>query len=133
MLIVESKGWPIGVNIFPAHRHEPSLVEETLEYALKWVGMPKNMIGDGAYSSQPLSERLLRDHDICLTAPPKKHYVNFFHDGRKLRRLKRRWQVERCFAWIKHHRRIHCRWDFYPENYLGFVHLACIKILLTLV
>ena len=133
MLIVDSNGLPIGVNVFPANRHEPALVEETLDYSLKSIGSPRHMIGDTAYSSKPLTQRLLKNYKIQLTAPPKRHYVNFFHDKRKLRRSKRRWKVERCFAWIKHHRRVHCRWEFYPENYLGFVHLACIQILLKYV
>lgn len=133
MLIVDSKGLPIAVKVFPANQHEPALVEETIDYSLKWVKKPKHLIGDTAYSSKPLTERLLSKHHIQLTAPPKRHYVNFFHDKRKLRRAKRRWKVERGFAWLKHHRRIHCRWEFYPENYLGFVHLACIQILLKFI
>lgn len=133
MLMVDSNGWPIAVNLFPANEHEPALVEATIEYSLKSIIKPKNLLGDTAYSSKPLTERLLKKYGINLTAPPKRHYVNFFHDQRKLRRLKRRWKVERCFAWLKHLRRIHCRWDFYPENYLGFVHLACVFLLLKLI
>ena len=51
-------------------------------------------------------------------------------DGRKLRRYKRRWKVERLFAWLQNYRRVLVRQERYLDNFLGFVHLACIKILL---
>ncbi len=51
-------------------------------------------------------------------------------DGRKLRRYKRRWKVERLFAWLQNFRRVLVRHDRYLENYIGFVLLGCIVILL---
>jgi transposase len=51
-------------------------------------------------------------------------------DGRKLLRYKRRWKIERVFAWFNNYRRIIVRWDYHVENFLGFVLLACILILL---
>ena len=47
-----------------------------------------------------------------------------------MRRYRRRWKVERLNAWLQNFRRIATRFDYYVENYLGFVHLGCIKILL---
>ena len=43
---------------------------------------------------------------------------------------RRRWKVERLNAWLQNFRRIATRFDYYADNYLGFVHLGCIKILL---
>ncbi len=51
-------------------------------------------------------------------------------DGRRLRRYKRRWIVERFFAWMQWHRRILVRWEYHPKNFLGFVQLAASCILL---
>jgi len=51
-------------------------------------------------------------------------------DSRKLRRYKRRWKIERVFAWFNNYRRIIVHWDYHVENFLGFVLLACILILL---
>lgn len=51
-------------------------------------------------------------------------------DGRKLRRYKQRRKIERLFAWLHNFRRTAMRFDFHDENYLGFVHLGCIRILL---
>jgi transposase len=52
------------------------------------------------------------------------------HDGRRLRRYRKRWKVERLFAWLKRYRRICVRWERKAANYLAFVHLGCIVILL---
>ena len=51
-------------------------------------------------------------------------------DGRKLRRYKRRWKIERLFAWLHNFRRLVIRYERRVDNYLGFVHLGCIVILL---
>lgn len=91
---------------------------------------PKRLIGDKAYDSDPLDAELA-EAGIELMAP---HKVNrkraITHDGRKLRRYKRRWKVERLFAWLQNYRRILVRYEYHDENYLGFVHLGCILILL---
>jgi transposase len=51
-------------------------------------------------------------------------------DSRKLRRYRRRRKVERLRAWLQNFRRVATRFDFHVKNFLGFVHLGCIKILL---
>ncbi len=47
-----------------------------------------------------------------------------------LRRYRRRWKVERLFAWPQSFHRILTRHERHAKNYLGVVHLGCIKILL---
>jgi transposase len=37
--------------------------------------------------------------------------------------------IERFFAWIQWQRRILVRWEYYPQNFLGFVQLAYLVIL----
>ena len=51
-------------------------------------------------------------------------------DGRKLRRYRRRWKVERLFAWLQNFRRLVVRYERYSSNYLGFVLLGSLVILL---
>ncbi|WP_417909463.1 transposase, partial [Candidatus Electronema sp. PJ] len=50
--------------------------------------------------------------------------------GRKLRRYKRRWKVERLFAWLQNFRRLVVRYDRHADNFLAFLLLACSIILL---
>lgn len=51
-------------------------------------------------------------------------------DGRPLRRYRRRWKVERLFAWLQNYRRIVVRYERHSENFLGMLHFACCLILL---
>ena len=51
-------------------------------------------------------------------------------DGQELRRYKRRWKVERLFAWLHNFRRLVTRYEVKVENFLGFLHLGSILILL---
>jgi transposase len=89
------------------------------------------MIGDKAYDSDPLDKQLQTAFGIELIAPHKANRKRAkTQDGRKLRRYKRRWKIERLFAWLQNFRRIVVRYEYHDENYLGFVHLACMLILL---
>jgi transposase len=67
---------------------------------------------------------------IQLIAPPRKNRQNKTQDGRPWRRKKRRYKVERFFAWRQAFRRVLVRWEVKAENGLGFVNLACVLILL---
>jgi len=91
---------------------------------------PERLIGDRAYDSNGLDERLLRERGIELIAPHLSHRRRKTQDGRPLRRYKRRWLVERLFAWLQNYRRLITRWERHAENFLGFLHLGCICILL---
>jgi transposase len=51
-------------------------------------------------------------------------------DGRPLRRYRRRWRVERLFAWLYRFRRLVIRWEYPVENFFGMVRLGCMQILL---
>jgi transposase len=50
---------------------------------------------------------------------PKRSPVSFIYEK----------TVERFFAWIQWQRRILVRWEYYIQNFLGFVQLACLVIL----
>ncbi len=88
------------------------------------------MIGDKAYDSDPLDAELA-GRGIELIAPHRRNRKKpRTQDGRKLRRYRRRWKVERLNAWLQNFRRVATRFEYHVENFLGFVHLGCIKILL---
>jgi transposase len=122
-------GLPVAIYTYSASPHEVKLVGATVCGRFT-DERPKIMIGDKAYDSDPLDEELQR-LDIELIAPHKANRKKArTQDGRKLRRYKRRWKIERLFAWLQNFRRIVVRYEYHSDNYLGFVHLACIVILL---
>ncbi len=65
-----------------------------------------------------------------MIAPYRKNRRHKTQDGRLLSRYKRRWKIERLFAWLGHFRHLLVRHEHHVENYLGFVHLGCRIILL---
>jgi hypothetical protein len=78
-----------------------------------------------AHDSDPLDETLHQD-GIEMIAPHRSNRSKPpTQDGRRLSRYLRRWLVERFFA-IQWQRRILVRWEYHPQNFLGFVQLACL-------
>jgi transposase len=128
MAIAAVTSLPLAVTVDSASPHETKLVEETLAGSFL-DELPARLIGDRAYDSDPLDRRLERDYGIELIAPDRENR-NQTQDGRKLRRYKRRWCVERLFAWLQWFRRLVTRYEYHIENFLGMVRLGCMRIML---
>jgi transposase len=78
----------------------------------------------------PLDEQLAQE-GIQVIAPHRDNRTKApTQDGRSLRRYRRRWKIERLFAWLQNYRRLIVRHDYKIENFVGFVHLGCILFLL---
>lgn len=100
--------------------HEVTLVEATLEDRFV-AKLPARLIGDRAYDSDSL-DAALRGLGIAMIAPHRRNRKKpKTQDGRSLRRYKRRWKVERLFAWLGNFRRLVVRYEYHAANYLGFV------------
>jgi transposase len=128
--IAERHGLPIALRVTSASPHESQLVEDTLRERFV-APMPERMIGDRGYDSDPLDQRLREQQGVELIAPHRYNRIKpRTQDGRVLRRYRRRWKVERLFAWLKNYRRILIRWERHASNYLGMVQLGCVLILL---
>jgi hypothetical protein len=102
MAIAAVTSLPLAVTVDSTSPHEIKLVKETLG---RWE----------------------RDYGIELIAPNRKNRSQT-RDGRKLRRYKRRWCVERLFAWLQWFRRLVTRYE-YHENF-RMVRLGCMRIML---
>ena len=129
MVVADGSSLPLAVHAASASPHEVSLVGETL--CERFVEeCPSKLVGDRAYDSDPLDEALLGE-GIEMIAPHRRNRKKAkTQDGRKLRRYKRRWKIERLFAWLSNFRRLVVRYERRVENYLGFVHLGCMVILM---
>jgi transposase len=130
MAIVDRHGLPLAVSIASASPHETKLVEATLEQRFL-PEPPERMIGDLAYDSEKLDQQLLDNYATEMIAPHKGNRKSPpTQDGRPLRRYRRRWKVERFFAWLHNSRRLVTRWEYHAANFLAMLHLACALILL---
>jgi transposase len=128
MAVTDGHGLPIAVDVASASPAEVKLVHATLD-ARFVEEVPERLIGDKAYDSDPLAETLA-EVGIELIAPHRCNRKVKTQDGRPLRRYKRRWKIERLFAWLQNFRRLVTRWEYDVHNFLGFVQLGCIVILL---
>ena len=130
MVIADRAGLPIAVGIASASPHEVTLAEETIDNGFL-PHAPQRLIGDRAYDSDPLDARLRDERGIELICPHRRGRKRAVtQDGRPLRRYRKRWRVERLFAWLQNYRRLITRHERHADNFLGFVHLGCICILL---
>ena len=89
------------------------------------------VMADRAYDSEGLRDhldaerfRLVARHRTGRVRPPTA-------DGRACRRLKRRWIVERTFAWLHSYCRVATRFEKDIGRYDGLVRLACAFICLN--
>jgi transposase len=128
MAICDRGGLPIAVHVASASPYEPHLVPATLD-ARFLPDLPWCLIGDRGYDSDGLDDLLMTQYGIEMIAANRRGRAKT-QDGRPLRRAKRRWKVERLFAWLHNCRRVVTRWERHVGNYLGMVQLACARILL---
>jgi transposase len=129
MAVADRTGLPLAVHTAAATPHEVTLVPDTLVQVFT-TELPERLIGDKAYDSDPL-DASLATVGIEMIAPHRTNRQQpATQDGRPLRRYRRRWKMERLFAWLQNFRRLVVRHEYHAENFLGFVHWACILILL---
>ena len=138
MVVVDGQGIPIGGTLASASPAEVKLAEETLETVKvprKGRGRPKKrplrLIGDKGYDSDPLRKRL-KELKIDLIVPHRKNRTKAkAQDGRKLKRYRKRWKIERTFSQFNNFRRLVVRYERLITTYRGFFHLACLMIVLN--
>lgn len=140
MIVVDGNGVPLNEVVASASVHEGHLAEPTVEE----IGIAKHrsrkrqvkkrvplrVIADKGYDDDGL-RATFAEAEIDLIVPYRSNRANRpFEDGRKLRRYRKRYKVERTNAWLKKFRRVAVRWDRNLSAYKGFVKIACICITL---
>lgn len=131
MAVAERDGLPLAIALAGGERHDVVLTDRTLDAAFV-DELPPRLIADKAWDSGKHATALARERHIELVAPKRRgaNPSSRRQDGRSLRRYRRRWKVERPFAWLKQFRSITSRWERKSTNYLGFLLLACAVIFL---
>ena len=129
MVLVDGAGTPLGAYLSSASPAEVTLLTKTLR-AVPKLGTPVRLITDRGYDSNA-ARSMLVERGIEPIIPARSNNTSATHqDGRKLRRYRHRWIIERTFAWLGWFRRLVVRYDRLLATYGGFFHLAC--ALLTL-
>jgi len=128
MVLVDGQGLPLGMHLSSASPSEGRLAEATVK-ARVTRRKPARIIADKGYDWRALWLRM-RQLGIDLIVPHRKNTKNTYQDGRKLRRYRRRWIIERTNAWLFNFRRLTVRYERKVELFQAFVHMACSLIAL---
>jgi len=129
MVVVDGKGIPLGSHVASASSAEITLLERTLAPIRINGRPPERVIGDKAYDSDPHRVRLALRNNIELIAPLRSNRRGrSLQDGRFLRRVRRRWRVERTISWYARFRRLVVRYERCQFMYEAFVHVASLMI-----
>ncbi|NCT77109.1 MAG: IS5 family transposase [Chitinophagaceae bacterium] len=129
MAIADRNGLPVAICTHEANTHEVKLIEKTL--SRRFVRRKiKRIIADRAYDSDK-ADKQLQKNQIELIAPRRSNRKSKpAQDGRCLRRYRNRWKVERLFAWIHNYRCCYVRYEYHDANFLVFVQIACMMIIM---
>lgn len=138
MVLADGQGTPLGICVEAATPSEVKLLERTLDSVKvkrrrgerRRPHKPERLIADRGYDSNP-ARALLVSREIEPIIPKRRNNKKATHqDGRKLRRYRRRWIIERTNSWLQNFRRLVARYERKVKNFEALVHLACALVTL---
>lgn len=131
MVLADGAGTPLGVHVEKASPSEVKLLEPTLNNACAACGkQPQRLIADRGYDSNAVRALLVKRGIDPIIPARRNNAIATHQDGRKLRRYRRRWIVERTHSWLQRFRRLVVRYERSAVVFLGFVHIACALVTL---
>ena len=135
MVLADGAGTPLGVHLEKASPSEVKLVEATLDSVKVKTGKrkrgkpkrgkPKRLIGDRGYDSNTVRALLVKRGIEPIIPARSNNRVATHQDGRKMRRYKRRWIIERSNGWLQTFRRLVVRYERSEKIFSALVHMAC--------
>lgn len=134
-MLIDAAGVPLAVAVDAANVPEGPLGLAVLMMILPLLRLnpsdaPFPVLADKAYDDDWLREQLAEMGFQLVSRHRKNRVTKKTSDGRRERRLKRRWKVERTNAWLHSYRRAVTRYEKSVARYEGFVSLACAFICL---
>jgi transposase len=135
MVLADGSGTPLGIHLEKASPSEVKLVEATLDNVKVKVGKrkrgkPKRLIGDRGYDSNTVRALLVKRGIEPIIPARCNNTIATHQDGRKMRRYKRRWIIERSNSWLQTFRRMVVRYERSEKIFAALVHMACALITL---
>jgi len=135
-VISEASGHPISYTIGKANYHDQRLVIKTID-GITISGRrrrPKRMGGDKGFDSDPLRKECRIRRIVPVFIPRNNHTPQItVRERREQKYCRKRWRIERTFAWINMNRRIDRMLERKTKSYEMFMDLAVIRHYLRLV
>jgi transposase len=129
-VVVDASGLPLGMATASADVSEQELLKPALDDVPVEIPPGTPVITDKGHDSDPLRDDL-EDAGYEPIIPHRRNRVKpSRNDGRRLRRYRHRWKVERTNAWLHCYRGVAVRWSYYSFLYDGLVYIAFIHMAL---
>jgi transposase len=129
-VVTDASGLPLAMAMAAANVSEQDLLEQALDEVPVEVPPGTPILLDKGYDSDPLRDQL-EDEGYEPIIPHRRNRVKpSRNDGRRFRRYKRRYRIERTNAWLHCYRGIAVRWSHYSFMYNGLVYIAFIHMAL---
>jgi transposase len=137
--VTEGKGLPLAFLVTAAHVSEVTVGLQVVDQVPvpRPQGRPRqrpaSLAADKSYDSADFWGELRR-RGIQPSIPQRKLQNRRRRPGRlpQVHQVsQRRWKVERSQGWLDNWRRLVTRYDWYSENYLAFLTIACFMVILS--
>jgi IS5 family transposase len=129
-IVVDASGLPLGLAAAAANESEQALLVPALNDVPVDVPPGTPVIADRGHDSDPLRDEVEAAGFVPVIPHRKNRVKPSRNDGRRLRRYRHRWLVERTNAWLHCYRGLAVRWAYYPFMYVALVYLSFIHLAL---
>ena len=92
--------------------------------------LPERLIGDKAYDSDVLDQTLAEEYGVEMISPNRSNRNARARTADRCVAIDADGRSRAIFAWMQNYRRLVTRWEYHIENFLGFVQLACLLMLI---
>jgi transposase len=135
MVLADGQGTPLGIYVAAASPSEMKLVEATLDSisicaSRSQPARPQRLVADRGYDSNQVRALLVKRQIEPIIPARSNNQVATHQDGRKLRRYRHRWIVERTNSWLQTFRRLVVRYEYLSAVFIALVHMACVLVTL---
>ena len=123
-VVVDNSGLPLGLATAGAHVSEQQLLVPALGAVPVAIPAGTPVISDKGHDSDPLRDELAGAGYEPIIPHRNNRVKPSRNDGRRLRRYRHRWKVERTNAWLHCYRGLATRWSSYSVMYDSLVSIA---------
>jgi IS5 family transposase len=129
-IVVDASGLPLGAAAAAANASECALAMPALDDVPVSIPEGTPVIADRGHDSDELRDEL-EGQGLEPIIPHRRGRVRASrNDGRRLKRYRRRYIIERTNAWLHCYRGLAVRWAYYSFMYVGLMYTAFIAIAL---
>lgn len=129
-VVTDASGLPLGMAADAANVPETDLLKPAVDEVPVDVPPGTPVIADKGHDSDPLRDEVEADGYRTIIPHRKNRVKPSRNDGRRLRRYRHRWRIERTNAWLHCYRGLAVRWSYYSFIYVGIVYVSFIHMAL---